>query len=80
MGLYGCARIGQDTVYLKAKIGLIYERNQVETLKTETLEDVGLSFGPGVGFRFGDRLFVEMEGIVQAEDLGVIRVVAGLGF
>ena len=79
-GVYGCARIGLEAIYLKLKLGLIYEKLQAETLVETTQDDFGLSLGPGIGFRIGNHFFLEMEGTVLDKNIGVVRLAAGIHF
>ncbi|MCK4739019.1 MAG: outer membrane beta-barrel protein [Deltaproteobacteria bacterium] len=55
-------KIGTQKVYLKGKIGVLYEnvRAKVDTFN-ESLSDVGLTFGGGAGIKLDDKTDIEVE-------------------
>lgn len=80
VGLYGTARVGMTSVYLKLKIGLLYEKLRAETLKEFDTDDFGISGGAGLGFRLSETVFLEMEGVFLDQNIGSLRLVLGLKF
>ncbi len=76
-GLYGSANIGQDSIYLRLKLGLIYENLRVENAATVANEDVGLSAGLAMGARPSRRIYIEIGGTVVDANLGQVHALVG---
>lgn len=80
IALYGAYRYPvSDKVYLKGKLGLLYESVEAEAsgfgiTVSDTATDTGLSLGVGAGFDISDELAVEAEYTLIEEDIDYLSV------
>lgn len=77
-GFYSVARIGRDDIYLKARLGVLYEHMSVDAGLRETMNDLGVSLGAGLGLRLGAGTSIESELVMVEEkmallEMGVVR-------
>jgi len=72
--LYSVARIGRQGFYLKGRLGVLYEHVAVDAALQESADDLGLSFGAGLGLRLGSDLSLESELLLVGENLAYLSV------
>ena len=79
-GLFCTMRTGQQAVYLKLKLGIVYENLNVDYPGSEGANDLGISPGIGIGFRPKERTFIELEINIIDQDMGYLRGMLGYHF
>ena len=79
-GLYSVARIGRDDIYLKARLGLLYEHVSIDAGLQETTDDLGVSFGAGLGLRLGRATSLESELVLIEEKMAYLSLGIMRGF
>jgi len=79
-GLYGALRVGRESVFLKLKVGLVYEHMSVEAPGAASGDDLGLAPGLGLGARPANGIFVEIEAGIIDENMGYLRSMVGHRF
>ena len=73
LAAYFAARGGR-TVYVKARLGLLYERVSFEGNPEVTADDTGISIGGGLGVLLGEVYAVEFEATLIEESIAHLGV------
>lgn len=73
-GLYSVARVGRDDIYMKARLGVLYEHVSVDAGLHQSANDLGLSFGGGLGIRLGGDTSLESELLLVEENMAYLSL------
>lgn len=77
---YSVARIGRDDIYLKGRLGLLYEHVSIDAGLKESANDFGLSCGAGLGLRLGGDTSLESELVLVGEKMAYLSLGVMRGF